>query len=160
MWHGSDVTCSQARVPESRRGRLKPDWPKGRVGSNPTPGTQMTIPPPLLIIGSGLLAGLMSGLLGVGGGIVMVPLLVMFASLSQHQAHATSLAAVVVIGLVGGATFASDGEVDVAVAALLALGSIVGAPLGARVMAGLSAPRLQGAFGVLMMIVAALLFWN
>ena len=90
----------------------------------------------------------------------MVPLLVIFVALSQHQAHATSLAAVIAMGAVGAATFAADGEVDVGVAALLALGSIVGAPLGARLMAGLSAPRLQGAFGVLMLVVAGLLFWK
>ncbi len=90
----------------------------------------------------------------------MVPLLVLIAGLSQHHAHATSLAAVVVMGAVGAATFAADDEVDVGLALLLALGSIVGAPLGARMMAGLSAPRLQGAFGVLMLIVAGLLFWN
>ncbi|HEV3472535.1 MAG TPA: TSUP family transporter [Actinomycetota bacterium] len=110
-------------------------------------------------IASGFVAGLMSGLLGVGGGIVMVPLLVYAAHLSQHQAHATSLAAVIAIGAAGAATFASGGEVDLALAGLLALGSLVGAPLGANVMARTPEGPLKIAFGILMIAVAGLLVW-
>jgi uncharacterized protein len=107
-----------------------------------------------------LLAGVMSGLLGVGGGVVMVPLLVYVAHLSQHQAHATSLAAVVLMGAAGAATYALDGEVDITVAALLAAGSLFGAPLGARIMARTAEGPLKVAFGVLMLIVAGLLLWT
>lgn len=100
----------------------------------------------------------MSGLLGVGGGIVMVPLLVS-RGLSQHRAHATSLAAIVPIAVVGGAAFALDGEVDYSIALLLAAGSLVGAPLGARVMAGTREAPLKIAFGVFMVVVAISLLW-
>ena len=102
----------------------------------------------------------MSGLLGVGGGVVMVPLLVLVAGLSQHQAHATSLAAVILMGAVGAATFAAGGEVDFEIAAYLAAGSLVGAPLGARLMAGISEGRLKIAFGAFMVLVAGLLLWT
>jgi len=112
------------------------------------------------VILSGVLAGLMSGLLGVGGGIVMVPLLVYAAHLDQHHAHATSLAAVIGIGLVGAITFGIDGKVDVEVAALLALGSLVGAPFGARAMHRIPENPLKIAFGCLMIVVAGILLWT
>lgn len=100
----------------------------------------------------------MSGLLGVGGGIVMVPLLVS-VGLTQHHAHATSLAAIVPIAAVAAATFALDGNVDYAIALLLAAGSLVGVPLGARVMARTKEAPLKIAFGVFMIVVAAQLLW-
>lgn len=102
----------------------------------------------------------MSGLLGVGGGVVMVPLLVMAVGLTQHQAHATSLAAVVLMGAVGAATFGAEGEVDVPLAALLAAGSLFGAPLGARIMHRAAEGPLKVAFGVLMLVVAGMLLWT
>ena len=112
------------------------------------------------MIASGLCAGVMSGLLGVGGGFVMVPLLVAVAHLSQHEAHATSLAAVVFMAAVGAATFGAEGEVEVRLAALLAAGSLFGAPLGARIMANTAEGHLKIAFGVFMVIVSGLLLWT
>jgi uncharacterized membrane protein YfcA len=101
----------------------------------------------------GLVAGILSGLLGVGGGIIIVPLLVALVHLSQHQANATSLAAIVPIGAVGALTFALDGEVDLEVAGLLALGALVGAPVGARIMSRIEERPLKIMFGVLMIAV-------
>ena len=103
--------------------------------------------------GMGLVAGILSGLLGVGGGIIIVPLLVALVHLSQHQANATSLAAIVPIGAVGALTFALDGEVDLEVAGLLALGALVGAPVGARIMSRIEERPLKIMFGVLMIAV-------
>jgi uncharacterized protein len=104
-------------------------------------------------VGVGLVAGVLSGLLGVGGGIIIVPLLVALVHLSQHQAHATSLAAIVPIGAVGALTYALGGEIDLEVAGLLALGALVGAPAGARIMARIEERRLGIMFGVLMIAV-------
>jgi uncharacterized protein len=101
-------------------------------------------------VGIGLVAGMLSGLLGVGGGIIMVPLLVAVMALSQHQSHATSLAAIVPIGAIGALTFALDGEVDLEVAGLLALGALLGAPVGARLMARIEERPLKIMFGLLM----------
>lgn len=110
-------------------------------------------------IAIGLAAGVASGLLGVGGGIVMVPLLTAFGGFDQHRAHATSLAAIVPIAGVGAATFAIAGEIDYPVAGLLAVGSLVGAPLGARFMARSSEAALTTMFGALMIAVAVYLLW-
>jgi uncharacterized membrane protein YfcA len=107
----------------------------------------------------GVVAGLLSGLLGVGGGIVMVPLLVAVAGLGQHESHATSLAAIVPIAAVGAARFAVAGSIDPAVAALLAAGSLVGAPVGARLMARTREGPLKALHGALMVAVAVQLLW-
>lgn len=109
----------------------------------------------LIAIGIGTLAGVGSGLLGVGGGTILVPLSVLWLGLTQHRAHATSLAAIAPIALVGAVAFAVVGEVDVAAALGLAAGALVGAPLGARVMAGMSEGRLKIVFGAFMVIVGA-----
>ena len=107
----------------------------------------------------GLLAGLTSGLLGVGGGIAMVPLLVWACSFDQKRAHATSLAAIVPIAAAGTAVYAADISVDFGLGALLALGSIAGAPLGARLLAGSSDSALKIAFGVLQVAIGVSMVW-
>ena len=88
----------------------------------------------------------------------MVPLFVALAGFPQHDAHATSLAAAVPIAAAGAITYALDGQVDLVYAALLAAGSVVGAPLGARVMARSREGSLKIAFGILMLAVAATMF--
>lgn len=113
----------------------------------------MAIAVPAIVVG--LAAGVLSGLLGVGGGIVIVPLLVAVVGLSQHRAHATSLAAIVPIAAVGAAAFAIEGNIDYGVGALLAIGTLVGAPLGARFMARTQEGPLKLMFGILMLVVAA-----
>lgn len=125
--------------------------------------TSMSSPPPSLALGRvlalGVVAGLVSGLLGVGGGVVIVPLLVFAAGLSQHHAHATSLAAVVPIALVGGITYLVDGRADLGIAVALAAGSLFGAPIGARIMSGLDEARLKSVFGAILIVMGAWLAW-
>lgn len=103
----------------------------------------------------GLAGGVFSGLLGVGGGVLIVPLLVTVVGLSQHRAHATSLAAIIPIAVVGAAAFAVEGNVDYRVGALLALGTLVGAPLGARFMARTGEGPLKLMFGIIMLLAGA-----
>ena len=105
-----------------------------------------------ILIGVG--AGFASGLLGVGGGIIMVPALAGLLAMDQHGAHGTSLAAIVPIAAVGAATFASSGDIDVPVALLLAAGALVGAQLGARIMMRASESLLRAMFGVVMIVSA------
>jgi len=105
----------------------------------------------------GLAAGILSGLLGVGGGLVIVPALVLFVGVSQHQANATSLAAIVPISLVAAALFGGANSVDVAVGIPLAIGAVVGVSLGAATMAHVREARLRQAFGLFILAVAAFL---
>jgi hypothetical protein len=102
----------------------------------------------------GLLAGVLSGFLGVGGGILMVPALVLLFRFPQSAAHATSLAAIVPIGLAGGISFAVAGEVAYLPALVLSTTSIAGAVLGARLMARIPERSLQGLFGAALLLAA------
>lgn len=111
--------------------------------------------PKLLAIGLG--GGLLSGLLGVGGGIVMVPLLVLWARYAQREAHAISLGAIIPISLGGIATYGVAGEVRWWQALGLAVGAIVGARIGAGILARIDERLLKIVFGTFLVGVAALL---
>jgi len=102
----------------------------------------------------GIGGGVVSGLLGVGGGVLMVPLLVLFAGLTQRDAHAVSLGAIVLIGLAGVATYGIAGEVELGLALALAVGAVVGAPLGAMLLTIAPEYALQLAFGAGLVVVA------
>jgi len=103
----------------------------------------------------GLAAGIIAGLLGVGGGVLFVPGLVLFLGLDQHHAEATSLLAIVPVALVG--TYRQDryGNVRRADALLLGLLSLAGAAGGVALANTLSSTVLRDAFAALMAIVAA-----
>jgi uncharacterized membrane protein YfcA len=102
--------------------------------------------------------GLLSGLLGVGGGLVMVPLLVLWAGYKQRDAHAMSLAAIIPISLASVITFGAAGEVRIGYAVALTLGSIVGARLGAGALARIDERLLKIAFGLFAAVASILLF--
>lgn len=89
-----------------------------------------------------------------------MPLLVGVVGFGQHSAHATSLAALIAIAAVGATKFALEDSVDYGVAALLAAGALVGAPLGAALMARSKESALKIVFGLLMMVVGAQLLWS
>lgn len=105
----------------------------------------------------GLSGGLFSGLLGVGGGVVMVPLLVLWSGYGQREAHAASLGAIVPISAAGVLAFGAAGEVRAKEAVALAIGAIAGAQVGARVLARASERVLKLGFGLLLLVVAALM---
>jgi hypothetical protein len=108
-----------------------------------------------LIVGLlGLGAGVLSGLFGVGGGIVIVPALVLLVRLDQHTATGTSLAALLLpVGLLGVLEYYRRGQVQVVYAALIAGGLLVGALLGAKLAGDFSSVALRRAFGVLLILV-------
>lgn len=102
----------------------------------------------------GLAAGYIGGLFGIGGGLVMVPGLVLFLSVNQHRAHATSVAVIVVAASASVIPFAVEGQVEWTTAGWLLIGSMVGAYAGARFIARIPAVWLARAF-VTLTIVAA-----
>src|SRR5215831_1499828 len=111
--------------------------------------------PKLLAIGLG--GGVLSGLLGVGGGIVMVPLLVFWAGYRQREAHAISLGAIIPISVAGIATYGVAGEVRWWQALGLAAGSVVGARIGAGLLAKIDERLLKVVFGTFLVGVAVLM---
>ena len=115
--------------------------------------------PPLWALASiGSVAGFLSGLFGVGGGVLIVPALVLLLGLQQRIAHGTSLAAVVPISIVGAGAYLLHGSVDLRVAGLLMLGTVVGAMWGVRLLAWLPEGILRWLFIAFMFFVAARMF--
>ncbi|MFZ2087741.1 MAG: sulfite exporter TauE/SafE family protein [Desulfobaccales bacterium] len=105
----------------------------------------------------GLIAGVFGGLVGLGGGVVMIPLMVRFFRFNQHQAHGTSLAALVFTGLTGAATYALKGNVDPLAAGLLAATAILTARFGALYANSLPEWKLKMSFGFFVIFVSLLL---
>ena len=114
-------------------------------------------PKALGFLGVGVVAGYFSGLFGIGGGILIVPLLV-FLGVDIKIAAPTSLAAVFPISIVGTLSYAFINAVNWPIAGLLALGAVIGAQMGAVISAKLSRTALQFAFAAFLIIVAASLF--
>ena len=103
----------------------------------------------------GLIAGILSGLLGIGGGVIVVPVLVLLFGFSQHLAQGTTLAMMVPpIGLLAAWMYYSKGFVDIKVAALMCAGFFVGGLLGARFASALSDTALTRIFGVALLLVS------
>jgi uncharacterized protein len=98
----------------------------------------------------------MGGLLGVGGGFVMIPLLVLWAKVPQHKANGTSLLAIIPIAIVAALVYyfgSGHPQVDLGFALLLSAGSVVGAYFGARAMSRIPERQLKLAVVVLMVAV-------
>nr|WP_303324891.1 sulfite exporter TauE/SafE family protein [Actinomyces radicidentis] len=109
----------------------------------------------LLVLVTGLAAGFLSGLFGVGGGLVIVPALMSVLGMSQRRAAATSLAAIVLTAAVGTSSYALRGEVSLVAAVLLVLGSLVGAQIGTWLLRRLPArvlPWIFVAFAVFVIV--------
>lgn len=104
----------------------------------------------------GLVAGLFSALFGVGGGIVIVPLLILVAGFEGRLATGTSLAAIGITALAGTIFYAFEGHVDVGHAALVGLPAAAGAVAGTAVQQRTSARALSLAFAAL---IAAIAVW-
>lgn len=105
-------------------------------------------------IAIGVCAGVVAGLLGVGGGVLFVPGLVIFLGLGQHQAEATSLLAIVPVAIVG--TFKQDGYGNVRRGDAIVMGllSVAGAAAGVALANALSGTVLRVGFALLMVLVA------
>lgn len=111
----------------------------------------------LTFIFIGLVAGLLSGLFGVGGGTVIVPLLVLMLSVDQRQAAGTSLAAIVPTASVGVISYAMSGSVAWIPAIILAAGAVVGAQIGTRLLPRISQSALRWGFvGFLLVVIVSL----
>ena len=102
---------------------------------------------------AGFLVGILSGLLGVGGGVFLVPIMVSYFSISQHVAQATSMAIVVPTAIVSSAVYGFHGNIEIGLSLNLVLGSICGASIGARLMKRIPPVRLQQLFGLLLLVV-------
>lgn len=104
----------------------------------------------------GLLAGVISGLFGVGGAVVIIPGLVFITKMPQHTAHGTSLAALLLpVGLLGVLEYSKRQQVNWAYAAVVAVGLLLGAYFGARLAGSISDLTLRKMFGGFLLLIAA-----
>ena len=109
----------------------------------------------------GLIGGTLSGLTGLGGGFIMVPLLVFFFGMTQHAAQGTSLAVLLPpLGLMAFLQYYRNGHVDVPVAVLVALGFFFGGWLGGWGAQLISGPALRKGFAVVMALIAVDMFFR
>ena len=107
----------------------------------------------------GLVAGFFSALFGVGGGIVIVPLLILAAGFAEREATGTSLAAIVIIAFVGATAYGIRGEVELGHAALVGLPAAVGAIAGVAIQQRVPVRALTLGFSVLLAVVGVVLFF-
>jgi len=103
------------------------------------------------LVGIGVAAGLLGGFLGVGGGIIIVPLLV-WAGMGRHRAHATSLASFIIIATVGAMSYGISDAVDLRAGISIGAGGILGSVIGASVMHRLSTRNLTLVFGLVLLV--------
>ncbi len=107
---------------------------------------------------AGLVTGMLAGLLGVGGGFILVPVLVLFGGVEIHRAVATSLCVIALVSVPATASHLLAGQViPLDVTVLFAIGAVVGLKLGSKLAAKLSGPRLQQLFGAIMLVMATLI---
>lgn len=108
----------------------------------------------LVLVGLGV--GVLSGIVGVGGGIILIPILVYFYGFSQHMAQGTSTAMLLPpIGILAAYTYYKNGFVDVRAASLICAGFVFGGLFGARIAVGVSNESLRRGFGVVLMLISA-----
>ncbi len=109
----------------------------------------------VILIIIGLMAGIVGGALGVGGGIVIVPALVFILGFTQHHAQGTSLAVLLFpIGILGVLNYHKEGYVDFKFALVLILAFVAGSYLGSLISIHLPEKILRKTFGVIMLIAA------
>jgi uncharacterized membrane protein YfcA len=102
----------------------------------------------------GFAGGVIGGLLGIGGAIILVPLMVSFLGVSQHMAHATSLAVIIPGAVVSALVYKGFGQLDFGLAGLFAVGGICGAYIGASLMPYVKPHVLKRIFAVLALFLA------
>jgi uncharacterized protein len=115
----------------------------------------MDIQTMLIIILVGVAAGILGGLVGVGGGIIIVPALVYLLGVSQKTAQGTSLALIMLpVGILGVLQYYRQGHVDFKVVGLLAIGFFLGSYLGSKFALSLPQTTIKKIFAVLMILIA------
>ncbi len=109
----------------------------------------------LILVGIGLAAGILSGFVGIGGGVVIVPALIYFLGLTQFQAQGTSLAIMLPpVGIMAFYNYYKVGHVNITYAVVIAITFIIGGYLGSKFALRLNPNVVRFIFGILMLYVA------
>lgn len=109
----------------------------------------------LILLCIGLMAGILSGMVGIGGGVVIVPALMYFAHVSQHQAQGTSLAVLLLpVGILAVYNYYNKGLVDVKSALIIATTFVIGGFIGSKIAIAIDQNLLKRVFGVFMLLIS------
>ena len=109
----------------------------------------------------GLAAGALSGLIGIGGGVIIVPSLVFLFHFSQHRAEGTTLAMLIPpVGILAILPYYRNGHVDIRVAALICVGFVFGGWAGGHFANALPAATLQRVFGAVLLVISVRMLWG
>ena len=116
----------------------------------------------ILLITIGLFAGILSGMVGIGGGIIIVPALVFLLGFSQLKAQGTSMALIMLpVGILGVLQYYKQGHVDFNIVLVLAIGFILGSLLGSKLVMQIPQEWVKKIFALLMIVIAAkILFFD
>ena len=113
----------------------------------------------LVIIG--LLAGVLSGFMGVGGGVIMIPLMILLLGFNQHEAQGTSLAVLAVpVTFLAAYTYYNEGHVNWRFAIVIAFAFVIGGYVGSKFAVNMDQAILKKIFGVILFIAAVKLFFS
>jgi uncharacterized membrane protein YfcA len=116
---------------------------------------KMTVQIVLLLIAIGLAAGILSGLVGVGGGIIIVPALVFFLGFTQQQAQGTSLGLLLLpVGILAVLNYYNKGQIDMRVVAIMAITFVVGGWLGSKWALALPEKTVKRIFAIILFYAA------
>lgn len=122
----------------------------------------MTIQTVLIVLMIGLAAGTLSGLVGVGGGIIIVPALIYFLGFSQKMAQGTSLGILLLPGgILAVLNFYKQGYIDIRVVLILFVAFVIGGYFGSKLSVNISENKLKKVFAIMLLLIAAkMLFWD
>lgn len=115
----------------------------------------MSITTIVLLVIVGLAAGFLSGLIGIGGGVIIVPALVLFLGFTQKEAQGTSLGILLLpVGVLAVMQYYKQGYINVNYVLIVALAFVVGGFLGSKLALGLSDEKMKKIFAIIMMLIA------
>jgi uncharacterized membrane protein YfcA len=123
---------------------------------------KMSVSTILILLIIGIITGVLAGMLGIGGGLIVIPALVMVMGMSQQSAQGTSLAMMLPpIGILAAYNYYKAGHVDIKIALLLAFAFIIGSYFGSKIAIKLPQDVLKKIFGAFLLLVAVkMLFWK
>jgi uncharacterized membrane protein YfcA len=115
----------------------------------------------LILLVVGLVAGVLSGMFGIGGGVIIVPALIFILKMKQMEATATSLAALIPpVGLLGAYEYYRNGNIHVGSALLVAAGLFAGAYFGAKITLNLPADIIRRMYGVFLLAISVKMLFS
>lgn len=116
---------------------------------------ELTMSTIIILLCIGLCAGILSGLVGVGGGIIIVPALIYFMNISQHEAQGTSLAVLLLpVGILAVYSYYQKGFVDVKYALIIASTFVIGGLIGSKIAITLDQNLLKKIFGTFLLLIS------